>query len=246
MGKAIAIVTGASSGMGWEFVRQLDASVHHIDEIWMIARRKERLEMLAGNITHCTVKCIGMDLCKEADWDILDKQLEEEQPNVRILVNAAGVGRAGVFTGITRTEAVNMVDLNDKALVAVTHMVLPYMTKHSRILQLCSSSAFFPQKEFAVYAASKSFVLRFSLALRTELRDRNISVTIVCPGPVDTEFLQISNEGRSYSPIKKLFMVKPEPVVRQALVDARKKRTFSIYGLPMKAVYMASKFLPHV
>lgn len=246
MSKSIAIVTGASSGMGYEFVRQLDRNIHHIDDIWMIARRKDRLEMLAENITHCKTRCLGIDLCKEEDLEYLEDVLSEERPDVRILVNAAGVGYAGIFTGISGSEASGMIDVNVRALVAVTHMVLPFMSRHSRLIQLCSASAFFPQKEFAVYAASKSFVLRFSLALHKELRDRCISVTIVCPGPVDTEFLEIANKGQKPKWFKKLVMVKPEPVVRKALKDARDKRLMSIYGLPMKAAYAASKLLPHI
>lgn len=246
MRKSIVIVTGASSGMGQEFVRQLDRIAHHIDEIWMIARRKDRLDMLADSITHCKARCFGIDLCKDEDVDRLADLLFTERPDVRILVNAAGVGRAGIFSGITGSEAVNMVDVNVRAVVAVTHIVLPFMSQYSRIIQLCSASAFFPQKEFAVYAASKSFVLRFSLALQKELRDRCIWVTIVCPGPVDTEFLEIANKGQKPKWFKKLVTVKPEPVVRKALKDARDKRLMSIYGLPMKAVYAASKLLPHI
>lgn len=246
MGKAIAIVTGASSGMGLEFVKQLDQYIHHIDEIWMLARRSERLTAYAGKLVRCDGKCVPVDLCNSDDLARFEDMLAKEQPDVRILVNGAGVGRAGVFCGITQREAANMVDVNDKALVAVTHMVLPYMSKHSRIIQMCSASAFFPQKEFAVYAASKSFVLRFSKALQRELKDRNISVTVVCPGPVKTEFLEISNKGRNMSPLKKLVMVKPEPVVKKALKDAGEKRFLSIYGIPMKLVYIASLFLPHI
>ena len=246
MSKAVAIITGASSGMGWEFVRQIDRNMHHIHEIWMIARREERLNLLAENVMRCNVRCICLDLCRESAWEQLDRILETEQPDVRMLVNAAGVGRSGVFAGITRTEAVNMIDLNARALTAVTHTVLPYMSKHSRIIQMCSASAFFPQKEFSVYAASKTFVLRFSMALQAELKDRCIAVTIVCTGPVDTEFLEIANKGRSYNPFKKLVMVKPEPVVRKALTDAGNKKKLSIYGIPMKLVYAASMLLPHV
>ena len=109
MSKAVAIITGASSGMGWEFVRQIDRNMHHIHEIWMIARREDRLNLLAENVMRCNVRCICLDLCRESAWEQLDRILETEQPDVRMLVNAAGVGRSGVFAGITRTEAVNTV-----------------------------------------------------------------------------------------------------------------------------------------
>ena len=138
-----------------------------------------------------------------------------------------------------------MIDVNVKGLVAVTHIVLPYMAKKSNIIQVASASAFIPQKEFAVYAASKSFVLSFSRALRAELSDIGICVTTVCPGPVDTEFLAISNAGQEQKTLKKLVTAKVEPVVSKALRDAKAGKELSIYGIPMKSVWIASKLLPH-
>lgn len=245
MKKRIIIITGASSGMGREFAKQLSKCTKHINEIWLIARRQEKLLSLKKELGDIRVQILPLDLCKEQDLDILEKRLSAEQPSVRILVNAAGVGRAGCFDEITRKEAVNMVDLNDRALVAVTHIVLPYMSRPANIIQMASASAFLPQKEFAVYAASKAFVLSFSKALQAEVKEQDITVTAVCPGPVDTEFLTLSNAGKEEKPLKKLVTVKPEPVVQKALRDAKDGKEISIYGLPMKAVYAASKLLPH-
>lgn len=243
--KRIAIVTGASSGMGREFVRQIDRHTKTLDEIWVIARRKDRLQALQSEITNVSVRILEMNLCQEADLNGLADLLEEETPSVRILVNAAGVGRAGCFNEITRKEAEQMVDVNDKALVSVTHIVLPYMTRPGNIIQMASASAFLPQKEFAVYAASKAFVLSFSRALHAELKENGIMVTAVCPGPVDTEFLDICNVGRDEKPLKQSVTVSPEPVVAKALRDAKAGRELSIYGLPMNAIRIAAKFLPH-
>ena len=138
-----------------------------------------------------------------------------------------------------------MVDVNDKALVSVTHIVIPYMTRPGNIIQMASASAFLPQKEFAVYAASKAFVLSFSRALYAELKEKGLSVTAVCPGPVDTEFLAICNAGRDEKSLKQLVTVKPEPVVAKALRDAKAGKEISVYGMPMKMVHLASKILPH-
>lgn len=245
MGKKITIVTGASSGMGREFVRQLDTCLKTVDEIWVIARREDRLLELKESMSNIAVRVVPMDICKETDLDSLRFMLEEEKPEVRLLINAAGVGRAGRFDQITLIEATNMINLNDKALVAITHIVLPYMAKVSNIIQVASASAFMPQKEFAVYAASKSFVLSFARALRGELKESGIIVTTVCPGPVDTEFLSISNAGQEQKPMKKLVKANVEPVVAKALRDAKAGKELSIYGLPMKAVWVASKILPH-
>lgn len=245
MKKRIAIITGASSGIGQEFVRQLDQCTRTIEEVWIIARRKERLLEVKRKVRNLTVRVFDLDICKESDLKLLSKYLMEESPIVRVLVNAAGAGRAGRFDRIELKEAVNMVELNDRALVAMTYMVLPYMAKPGNIIQLASASAFMPQKEFAVYAASKAFVLSFSRALHAELKREGITVTVVCPGPVDTEFLLISNRGNKQKPLKKLVTVKTEPVVKKALRDARAGKEISIYGLPMKAVLLAAKYLPH-
>lgn len=244
-GKRIAIVTGASSGMGREFVRQIDRHTKTLDEIWVIARRKARLQELQCEIQNIQVRIIEMDICQEADINFLENLLAEENPAVRILVNAAGVGKAGYFHELSRREAEQMVDVNDKALVAITHMVLPYMTKPGNMIQMASASAFLPQKEFAAYAASKAFVLSFSRALHAELKDKGITVTAVCPGPVDTEFLDICNAGREAKPLKQYVTVKPEPVVEKALRDAKAGRALSVYGMPMKLVHLAAKLLPH-
>lgn len=244
MEKKIAIVTGASSGMGREFVRQLNRCTKTLEEVWVIARREEPLLAMKEEGYYFRVRVLALDLCKEADLNVLSEHLVVENPSVRVLVNAAGVGRAGRFDGLEREEVGNMVELNDKALALVTHMVLPYMAKPGNIIQLASASAFWPQKEFAVYAASKAFVLSFSRALHAEVKKQGITVTAVCPGPVDTEFLESANRGRKQKAVKKLVTVKPKPVVRKALRDAGAGKEISIYGLPMKMVAAAARLLP--
>lgn len=241
--KRIAIVTGASSGMGREFVRQLDKCLKNVDEIWVIARRKDRLTKVQQELSNISVRVLCLDICKAEDLSYLQKLLAEEKPKVRLLINCAGVGHSGLFEDITREDACDMVSLNATALVAVTHIVLPYMASPSNIIQLASASAFLPQKEFAVYAASKSFVLSFSRALRRELKGKRICVTIVCPGPVDTEFLDICNAGKKEKILKKYTKVSPEKVVKKALLDAKNGKKLSIYGIPMKVVRIVSKIL---
>lgn len=241
----IAVVTGASSGMGREFVKQLDRYTRTLDEVWVIARREDRLIALQKVIDRFPLRILSLDICNEEDLVKLSELLENEKAKVRLLVNAAGVGTAGDFESLTRGEAENMVLLNDKALVSLTKIVLPYMTEPGNIIQMASASAFLPQKGFAVYAASKSFVLSFSQALNAELKKKGITVTAVCPGPVDTEFLIISNGGKAQKPLKKLVTVKAELVVLKALRDAKAGKTVSVYGFPMKAVYVLSKLVPN-
>ena len=242
--KNIIIITGASSGMGKEFVKQIDKKFPKVDEIWLIARRKEVLVALAKTSNHrCRV--FAYDLCKKQALEEIKMQLELEQPEIALLVNSAGYGILGPFDSTCMEEQTGMVSLNCEVLTAMTYLCIPYMKKGSRIIQLASSAAFLPQPKFAVYAATKSYVLSFSKALNEELRSRQIHVTAVCPGPVDTEFFERAEKGSDTLFIKKIVMAKPEKVVAKALLDARNKKDVSVYSLPIQMFYVASKVLPH-
>lgn len=161
---------------------------------------------------------------------------------IRILVNSAGLGHAGKLETQDVDQILNMIDVNCRALTAVTMTCLPYFRKGSRIIQLDSGSAFLPQPGFAAYAASKAYVLSLSRALKEELRSRQISVTAVCPGPVKTDFF--ATGGIKLNPVKRLFLIKPERVVRKALFDAEKGKAVSVCGGSMKLVRAASGVLP--
>lgn len=241
----IAIVTGASSGIGKEFVRQLESFYKGLDEIWILARRMERLEELKKETGTCLRIFCG-DLEEALIYKQVQNRLENQNPDIRMLVNAAGFGKMGTVEEIAATDKASqlrMIDLNCRALTEMTCLCLPWMSKGSRIINLASAAAFCPQSGFAVYAATKAYVLSFSRGLGAELRNRDIYVTAVCPGPVDTEFFQVS--GTADSLMKQLSMAKPEAVVRQALLDARAKKDISVYGAAMKGAEAAAKLLPH-
>lgn len=138
-----------------------------------------------------------------------------------------------------------MIRLNCEALTNITHRIIPYMQKNSRIIQLASSAAFLPQLDFAVYAATKSYVLSFSRALREELKGKGIYVTAVCPGPVDTPFFDIAEKTGTTLSIKKYTMVKPGRVVSLALRDSYRKRAMSVCSLPIQAFGVLAKLMPH-
>lgn len=241
----IAVVTGASSGMGREFVMQLGYFYRNLDEIWVIARRKERLEFL-NEESRVPLRIFVGDLMKKPVYKEYHRTLRELSPDVRMLVNAAGFGKSGTFSDIAedgRKIQTDMVDLNCRALTRMTQMTLPYMGRGSRIINLASAAAFCPQPGFAVYAATKSYVLSFSRALGAELKYRGISVTAVCPGPVNTEFFDVS--GPLTSPLKKLTLARPSRVVHRALKDSRKRKSLSVYGAAMKTVRLGTKLIPH-
>ena len=240
----IAVVTGASSGMGRETIIQLWEHFKGFDEIWIIARRRERLDELDRQVG-VPLRKFALDLTRERDRDVLLRALSAMKPQVKFLVNAAGFGMIGQVEELGLKSETDMVALNCEALCAVTRMVLPYMECNSRIIQYASSAAFLPQPGFAIYAATKSFVLSYSRALNQELRSRRIYVTAVCPGPVKTEFFDIAESTGVIPLYKRLVMANPKRVVQKAIRDSIAGREISVYGITMKAFRLLCKMMPH-
>ena len=239
----IAIVTGASSGMGKEFVTQIDKRCYGLDEIWLVARRKEQMEELQGT-TEAKLRIFPVDVSNKLMMKQFEECLAIENPNVKILVNCAGFGKTGFFDQVNKEDTLGMIDVNCIGLTSMTYSVLPYMTKHSYIINLASMAGILPQPNFAVYAASKSYVLSFSRALRREVKNRGISVSAVCPGPVETEFFQVAEQSGSTFALKKYFRANKEKVVSQALKESFQKKEVIIHSLPMKGLWMLVKVLP--
>lgn len=240
----IAIVTGASSGMGREFIMQIADRFSGIGEIWAIARREERLEELSP-LVPVKVRSFAIDLTDDSKLMSLQDILAKEKPEVKWLINSAGYGKIGDVGTINIGDEMGMVELNCKALCAVTHMVLPYMSENSRIIQFSSAASFLPQPGFAIYAATKSFVLSYSRALNEELKKREIYVTAVCPGPVKTEFFDIAETTGKIPLYKRVVMADPKKVVRLALRDSMMGRPVSVYGITMKFFRLLCKTVPH-
>ena len=240
----IAIVTGASSGMGRECVIQLWEHFKGFDEIWVVARRTERLEQLQRQVG-VPLRIFGLDLRWEKDRRELGDALKKRMPSVKFLVNGAGFGRIGQSQDLTTESQADMVALNCQALCAITRMVLPYMEYNSRVIQFASAAAFLPQPGFAVYAASKAFVLSYSRALNRELKSRRIYVTAVCPGPVRTEFFDLAETTGKIPLYKRLVMADPGRVTAKALRDSIAGKELSVYGLTMKVFHLLCGILPH-
>ena len=240
----IAIVTGASSGMGREFVRQLSAYVQ-VDEIWAIARRREALEALKAEAP-VIVRPIVLDLLKSESFDALRSLLEGEQPEIALLVNAAGFGKFGAYHKTTIEDDCRMIDLNCKALLVMTRLCIPYMKPGSHILELDSLSAFQPVPYITTYGATKAFVLSYSRAMNRELKCKGIRVMAMNPGWVKTEFFRHafqSNDGEVQY-FDRLY--EAADVVKTGLHDLYKtKKDCSIHGLPVKLQVLAVKLVPH-
>lgn len=240
----IVIITGASSGIGNEFARRMDLSFDSIDEFWLVARRGDKLEVLADTMRHET-RIFAIDVTDDSGLEQLEQAVSKEKAVVRMLINCAGYGIIGNFVDMDRDAQTGMIRLNCEALTDITHRMIPYMRKGSRIIQIASSAAFAPQANFAVYAATKSYVLSFSRALGEELREKGIYVTSVCPGPVDTPFFDIAERHNQILTIKKIAMVPPDKVVKQALKDSLNKKPKSVYSTIIKAFDLVAKMVPH-
>ena len=193
---AIAIITGASSGLGSEFVQQVSEKKKP-NEIWVIARRKERLSALARSVK-TPLRILPMDVTSRENMEKLRHLLAEEKPEVSLLVHAAGMGKIGSYEEIGREKAMAIVRLNCEAAVDVTESVLPYMHRGARIIEIASTSAFQPFQGLNVYAASKAFLLRYTRGLAVELSGTGIRATAVCPYWIsDTEFIGTASETGS-------------------------------------------------
>ena len=241
----IAIVTGASSGMGREFVLQLSQYVR-VDDIWAIARRAEALESLKEEVS-VPVRPIALDLCENSSFTLLAQLLEAEKPDIRLLVNAAGFGKFGSFHRVSVEEDCRMIELNCTALVRMTRLALPYMTSGSHILQLDSLSAFQPVPYITTYGATKAFVLSYSRAMNRELKPLGIRCMAMNPGWVKTEFFNHafqSNSGNEVQYFDRLYEAKD--CVATGLKDLYKsKKDYSVHGLPVKAQVKLVKLVPH-
>lgn len=240
----VIIITGASSGIGKEFALQMDAAFSNVDEFWLVARSRDKLKETAAAMEHRT-RILAMDITKDAQLERLEDTLTEKNAVVRILINCAGYGLMGSFEKQNREEMLGMIRLNCEALTNLTHRVIPFMRRGSRIIQLASSAAFVPQPDFAVYAASKAYVLSFSRAIGKELSDQGIYVTAVCPGPVRTPFFDIAEKTGTTLAIKKYTFVSPRRVVALALKDSYRRRAMSVCSIPIKGFQGLTKFVPH-
>ena len=238
----IAVITGASSGMGLEFAKAVDAE-EGLDEIWLIARRRERLEELAGSL-RARARILPLDLLDSAAFAEYAALLERERPTVTTLVNSAGFGRFALFTEVDLETNLRMIDLNDKATVAMTQLTLPYMKRGSRVINIDSLSAFQPVPYQCIYGSTKAFVLSFSRALNVELEPRGIRVMAVSPGWVQTEFFDhaVSDNG-AVTYYDKLWT--PAQVAERAMRDYKKGRDLSILGASVRRQVFLVKLLPH-
>ncbi len=237
----IAVITGASSGMGREFVTQLDAA-EQFDELWLIARRRERLEELQP-LVRAKVRAIALDLTEKESITAYEELLKAENPEIAVLVNASGFGQFTAFADTELDTLYGMVELNARALMGITYVSLPYLKEGSRVYQMGSLSSFQPVPCINVYGATKAFVLSFSRALNVEWKSRGIRVMAVCPFWVKTEFFDRAKKDDTISYYSTMYEAKN--VVSQALRDMKRGKDVSIHGKAAQLQVFAVKLLPH-
>ncbi|MCE9610839.1 MAG: SDR family oxidoreductase [Chthoniobacter sp.] len=242
-----ALITGASSGIGEEFVRQL---APHARSLILVARRRDRLEALTGELDRpgLTIHCHAADLADEVQIEALLAALAASGERVSLLVNNAGLGDHGLFEESEWARVRAMLDVNIQALTRLTHALLPDLVRAGRgaILNVSSIASLLPLPKMAVYAATKAYVTSFSEALRAELRGTGVSVTALCPGPVSTEFGQVADRpnSRDSLPAPEVFKVPVEEVVRAGLAAVEGDRARAIPGWLVCVVMTLTTLVP--
>ena len=239
---SVAIITGASSGIGKEFAKQLKEKLS-IDEFWFIARREDRMVALRDELA-VKARIICADLTTREGIDTVKDALLTEKPSVKFLINCAGFGKFGSFTEVSENDVAAMIDINSKALVLITHMVIPYMERGGRIIELGSGSCFTPLPYFNTYAASKAFVLHYTKALNFEIKKYGLRATCFCPGWVDTEFLGIADNGTVTAPKSMKPLLKVDKVVARCIKASVKGRAMCVTNWYTKLQHMLFKLTP--
>ncbi len=239
MRKRIAILTGASGGIGRAFARLL--LDEPVDEIWAVARNLEKLNALRDGFGE-KIAVLPKDLADAGDLASLAEALKAEQPVVAYLINNAGVARMGETKGFSQREIAQSIALHCSATAFLCNACIPFMESGSRILNVSSVASFQPLPYLNLYAATKAFQRSYSRALHRELKEEGITVTAVCPGWVDTDMLDRDVDGGR---VKLPGIVPAKRVAAQALRDAKRGRDMSVCTLYAKTEHILSKLLPH-
>ncbi len=250
--KRIAIITGASSGIGEEFTRQVCAG-YDFDEIWILARREDKLNALADNLNASknfkVVRPVVMDIAGKEGVARLKAFIEAENEKlgkiesgieIGLLINNAGFGTYGPFAETSINRQMDMIELNCTTVTGICGIALPYLKAGAVVINTASLAAFLPLGNFAVYAATKSYVLSFSVALAAELRDKGIKVCALCPGSVSSEFANVASNG-ARKEVKGGFP--PQKVVTQCLKRAFKGKTIALYRPKWRINAFLSRFI---
>ena len=237
--KSIAIVTGAGGGFGKELVKLILREAD-TEEIWAIARKRETLEVLAEELGD-KIRPIPMDLSERASFSKLENLIKADGVTVKYLVNNAGFAKFGSYSDVPADVALNMIDLNVGAVVALSQICIPYMAKGSRILNVSSQASFFPLPYMNTYASTKAFVTHYTRALNVELKEKGITATTICPGWMSTDLFGRAEVGAKKGVSNFFGITTPDVVAARAFRDAKRGKSVSTYGLYVKSTRILEK-----
>jgi short-subunit dehydrogenase len=239
MGKNISIVTGATGGLGREFVKLL--LQEEVDEIWVVARNIELLNKLREDFGEKIV-VIPCDLSQNKSLDLINDMLRNHNPVIQFLINNAGGGRMGAYHEFSKDEIAAHVMTHCTSAAILCNLCIPYMQRGSHIINMASQSAFQPVPYINLYAASKAFVRSYSRALNVELKGTGIVSTVACPGWIKTNLLESERNGKQ---IHFPAIALPEDVAIKIMKDAKKGKDMSVYGIYVKYMHLLAKVFPH-
>ena len=244
--KNIAIVTGASSGIGKGFFLSLNDKKDELDEIWVVARSEDKLRALQ-ELTPLPLRVFSLDLSQKQATDELERAFQAETPSIRYLICASGFGRFCAVEDDDSEILQNMVDLNCRSIVGLTKAAQPFMAKGGLMILIASVAAFQPIPYIATYAATKAFVLSYGRALNRELKKQGARCMCVCPFWTKTAFFDRAITPDENTVVKKyVVMYEPQQIVKQAWKDAKKKnKDVSMFGGTARGQTLLVKLLPH-
>lgn len=240
--KKIAVITGASTGLGREFVRIIKDK-REIDEIWAIARHRDKLDKLRRQMGAKVIP-ISMDLSDPARIEELGHRLAQSGVEICYLINNAGYAKFCSYGDLSVADSLNMINLNIGGVVAMGLTCIPYMPVGSHIINIASQAAFQPLPYQNLYSSTKAFVRNYTRALHVELKDRGISATAVCPGWLKTDLYDRADIGAVKATSNFFGMTAPDRIARKAVADADKGKDLSIYGLYVNFCHIGAKLLP--
>lgn len=240
--KKIAIITGASTGLGREFAKIIRKK-KEIDEIWAIARHENKLIRLRKQLGR-KIRPVPMDVSRLDKIEKLGDILSSEQVEVLYLINNAGYAKFCSYGDLSVKESINMIDLNISGVVAMGLVCIPFMPRGSHIINISSQAAFQPLPYQNLYSSTKAFVRNYTRALNVELKDRGITATAVCPGWLKTNLYERADIGAAKATQRFYGMNTPDKVAKKAVIDAEKGKDISIYSFYVNFCHIGAKLLP--
>jgi short-subunit dehydrogenase len=242
----VALVTGASSGIGAELALGLARRGHHVA---LVARRADRLAAVADEVTRAggTAWTFACDLTGPAERDALQAETTRRRLTVSVLCNNAGAGVPGSFCRIPLAGQLAQVRLHVEAVVDLCGRFVPAMVaaRQGAVLNVCSLSSFIPWPAMATYAATKAAALRFSEGLHTEVRPHGVAVTAVCPGFVRTEFIDVAGLAQAAARAPTWIFEDPRDVAEHALAALDRNRRIAVHSLRYRSATAAVRALPN-